>query len=162
VIFWVLTKEVPFPSSNRRFSFAQGVAPFPVENLQARDVSDQGIKFLQVLISADPLKRPTALAALESLWITPSVPAIDGKNTMDTESKADSGEPDLSHTSQDAKTSNEDDAVTINFNALEVSNSSRETKSGESGAWVDLLNRSIPIHCAKLGTSRKTNVSVYS
>ena len=162
MIFWVLTKEVPFPSSDRRFNFARGVTPFPVENLQARDVSDQGIKFLQVLISADPLKRPTALAALKSLWITPSVPAIDGKNTMDADSKADSGEPDLSHTSQDAKTSNADDAVNINFNAPEVSNSGRETKSGESGALVDLLTRSIPIHCAKLGTSRKTNVSVYS
>lgn len=131
-IFWIMTKEVPFPSSNRRFGFAEGTSPFPVENLIARDVTDQGIEFLKMLISADPLKRPTSLAALEAPWITGSTLPTNGNKKIEADSKDGSNGSVLSH-----KPRNPDNKR----NAPLLSTAGSKVKSGESGVLA--FSRSI-------------------
>jgi serine/threonine protein kinase len=69
VIFWVLTKEVPFASTNKLYDFVHETIPFPSSPLENKGVTEECLGFLQRTIAIQPSDRPTAQNALESQWL---------------------------------------------------------------------------------------------
>lgn len=69
VIFWVLTKEVPFASTNKLYDFVHETIPFPSSPLENKGVTEECLGFLQRTIAIQPSDRPTAQKALESQWL---------------------------------------------------------------------------------------------
>jgi serine/threonine protein kinase len=69
VIFWALTKELPFTSTNKLYDFVHETIPFPSSPLENKGVSEECLGFLQRTIAIQPSDRPTAQKALESQWL---------------------------------------------------------------------------------------------
>ena len=73
VLFQMLALKLPFNDQRHLAHYCRAKRPFPAEPLKARDVSDEGCRWIQMLMIAKPSGRLTAAAALETDWIVTAV-----------------------------------------------------------------------------------------
>lgn len=69
VIYWTLTKEVPFHSINKLSEYVQRRGPFPTGSLQEKSISKEGMAFLEKALAVEPSERFDALGALNDRWL---------------------------------------------------------------------------------------------
>ena len=69
VTFLLLAQKAPFTGLKQITSFTRGWTQIPLGTLIEKRISKGGINFIQSLIAIEPLKRPTAGAALQSAWL---------------------------------------------------------------------------------------------
>ena len=68
VIYNVVAKQVPFRNGRDIKRFCDNRIPFPTQSLQGK-LTTNGIDFLQSILVAKPLTRPTAGIALQHPWL---------------------------------------------------------------------------------------------
>ena len=69
VLYWLLTKENPFPTRKQFVGYCRKRQGFPTSPLKSHDISDVCTAFINALLMPLPSTRPTARAALEDPWI---------------------------------------------------------------------------------------------
>lgn len=67
--YWLLTQNVPFSSLSKLCDFVRGSVGFPLGPLLSKNITNEGIKFLQKALAIQPLERFTALIALDDPWL---------------------------------------------------------------------------------------------
>jgi hypothetical protein len=68
VIYKIVAKQVPFRNGGDIKRFCDNRIPFPTESLQCK-LTTNGIDFLQSILVAKPLARPTTEVALQHPWL---------------------------------------------------------------------------------------------
>lgn len=71
ISFMLLTGELPFPTQNLKGlrKYVIGKAAFPVDKLETKSVSVPGCEAIEKLMRPNPGLRPSADAALETVWL---------------------------------------------------------------------------------------------
>ncbi|PYH41658.1 kinase-like protein [Aspergillus saccharolyticus JOP 1030-1] len=78
LIYYLLSKKVPFPSFLRLKEYYEGFGVFPDDELSQRGVGESGISFIRCLMDSEPEKRPVASAQLATQWsiVGPEIVAL--------------------------------------------------------------------------------------
>ncbi|KAE8376947.1 kinase-like domain-containing protein [Aspergillus bertholletiae] len=79
LLYYALTKQVPFPKYSDLHDYYWGLTPFPEALLRERGVSASGTEFIKGLLALSPDDRPKASIDLMSNWVvtaTENVPVI--------------------------------------------------------------------------------------
>lgn len=71
VLYKIVTKKIPFPSSMELRAFCDNRIPFSsmASLLFDRYMSEEGTVFIESLLKSQPLERPTAFQALDHKWL---------------------------------------------------------------------------------------------
>lgn len=69
VLYWLLTRENPFPTRKQFVGYCRRRQGFPTSVLESHGISDVCTAFINALLMPLPSSRPTARAALEDPWI---------------------------------------------------------------------------------------------
>ncbi|KAH8808741.1 kinase-like domain-containing protein [Xylogone sp. PMI_703] len=68
LLYKLITNEIPFQNGREVRNFCSGKKPFPAEPLKGK-MSSEGVKFLEGLLKAYPLSRPTAGELYQNAWL---------------------------------------------------------------------------------------------
>lgn len=69
IAFYMLTGELLFKDQNVLRDFAKGLVPFPMHNLIANNINEQGCSLVKRLMSLKPEHRPGAKESLQDPWL---------------------------------------------------------------------------------------------
>jgi hypothetical protein len=78
VIYKVVAKQVPFPNGREIKKYCENRIPFPAQSLEGK-LTTNGIDFLQSILVAKPLARPTADIAIQHSWLLSSDESVDSQ-----------------------------------------------------------------------------------
>ncbi|OAP57702.1 hypothetical protein AYL99_08440 [Fonsecaea erecta] len=75
VVYYMLSQVIPFAGRYALNRYCSGRGPFPADALRKREVSDEGILFVQELLNPHPSQRLAAGPASQHAWFQASLPA---------------------------------------------------------------------------------------